>query len=191
MQPYTIAKINPIAYAVLAGGRDMIAATVSKTAGAWRVFPRISARRPSRNGHATPAAAIASFKLMTRTAAEAAIAAADRAAELEPAALQSKEGGSTMGSHPNRSKTNRQAKANPTPAEIINARQAAGDTQTQAAARIYSTLRAWQDWETEGQTNRRMHPGLFELYMLKTRLRTLGEVLDEQAAAIAAEEGRE
>lgn len=53
----------------------------------------------------------------------------------------------------------------PTPAEIQRAREAAGLTQTEAGERIYSKLRTWQDWEG-GQ--RRMHPGLFELFLLKT-----------------------
>lgn len=87
-----------------------------------------------------------------------------------------------MPSHPNRSKTARFAKANPTPSEIITARKAAGDTQEQAAARIYATIRTWQDWENEGAENRRMHPGLYELYLLKAGLKTLKEILDDQEA---------
>jgi hypothetical protein len=50
----------------------------------------------------------------------------------------------------------------PTPKQIVAARGAL--TQTQAAALIYCTLRAWQDWEG-GQ--RRMHPAFFELFELK------------------------
>lgn len=54
----------------------------------------------------------------------------------------------------------------PKPAAIRAARKAAGLTQTQAAALIYSTMRTWQDWEAGA---RRMHPALFELFLLKSR----------------------
>jgi putative transcriptional regulator len=53
----------------------------------------------------------------------------------------------------------------PTPAEVRAAREAAGLTQTAAATLIHSTMRAWQEWEAG---NRRMHPGLWELFRLKT-----------------------
>lgn len=53
---------------------------------------------------------------------------------------------------------------NPTPDQIRSARIAAGLTQTQAAALIYSSLRSWQQWEAG---DRRMHPGLFELFKIK------------------------
>lgn len=55
---------------------------------------------------------------------------------------------------------------NPTPAQIRSARIAAGLTQTQAAALIYSSLRSWQQWEAG---DRRMHPGLFELFKIKCK----------------------
>jgi DNA-binding transcriptional regulator YiaG len=54
---------------------------------------------------------------------------------------------------------------NPSSEGIKAARAAAGLTQPGAADVIYSTVRTWQDWES-GQ--RRMHPGLFELFVLKT-----------------------
>jgi putative transcriptional regulator len=54
----------------------------------------------------------------------------------------------------------------PTPADIRAAREAAGLTQTQAAALIYSGLRAWQEWEAG---NRKMHPQLFEAFCQKSR----------------------
>lgn len=79
-----------------------------------------------------------------------------------------------MVSHPNRPTKDgtRKPGATPTPAEIREARDAAGLTQTEAARLIYSTLRAWQEWETEQKPDstagRRMHPGLFELFQLKT-----------------------
>ncbi len=70
-----------------------------------------------------------------------------------------------MTTHPNRSKTNRQTKANPTTKEILAARERAGLTQTAAGELIYGSLRTWQDWESG---ERRMHPGLFELFLIKT-----------------------
>lgn len=70
-----------------------------------------------------------------------------------------------VANHPNRSKRNRSSSANPTPAQVIAAREAAGLTQSEAAGKIGGTLRAWQDYEG-GQ--RRMHPGLFELFLIKT-----------------------
>lgn len=53
----------------------------------------------------------------------------------------------------------------PSPAQIKAARKKAGITQTQAAQLAQSTLRRWQDWEGG---EHRMHPGLFELFLLKT-----------------------
>ena len=53
----------------------------------------------------------------------------------------------------------------PSPEAIRAARAAAGLTQTQAAALIHCTLRGWQEWEAG---NRRMHPGLWELFRIKT-----------------------
>lgn len=54
----------------------------------------------------------------------------------------------------------------PTPAQIVAARESAGLTQTAAATLVYSTLRTWQDWEA-GKA--RMHPGLFELFNIKSQ----------------------
>lgn len=56
----------------------------------------------------------------------------------------------------------------PAPAQIRAAREAAGLTQTQAAALIYCTLRGWQNWEGGA---RPMHPAFFELFWLKTKKR--------------------
>lgn len=69
-----------------------------------------------------------------------------------------------MSSHPNRSKRPDAAGANPDPSEIRAAREACGMTQTAAAAVIYCTLRAWQDWEG-GQ--RRMHPASWDLWRMR------------------------
>lgn len=70
-----------------------------------------------------------------------------------------------MSNHPN-CRRQESAAANPAPTQIRLARESAGLTQTAAAAFIYSTLRAWQDWEAGA---RRMHPGLWELWQIKTR----------------------
>ena len=72
-----------------------------------------------------------------------------------------------MSNHPNRSAGH--PARNPTPAEVRAAREAAGLTQTQAAALVRATARNWQQWEqTEGSNARRMHPGLWELFRIKT-----------------------
>lgn len=71
-----------------------------------------------------------------------------------------------MTTHPNRGP--KWPSVNPTPADVRAAREAAGLTQTEAARLVHSTLRAWQAWETaEGESARRMHPGLWELFRLK------------------------
>lgn len=72
-----------------------------------------------------------------------------------------------MSNHPNRSAGH--PARNPAPAEVRAAREAAGLTQTQAAALVYASLRNWQQWEQEeGANARRMHPGLWELFHIKT-----------------------
>lgn len=55
----------------------------------------------------------------------------------------------------------------PSPAEIRAARESAGLSQKDAAALIHSTWRTWQDWEA-GKA--RMHPGLWELFRIKSAL---------------------
>jgi DNA-binding transcriptional regulator YiaG len=65
--------------------------------------------------------------------------------------------------HPNRGPKG--PASTPAPEAIRAARALAGLTQTQAAGTIYSTMRAWQEWESG---NRRMHPGLWELFCIKT-----------------------
>ena len=54
----------------------------------------------------------------------------------------------------------------PTPSEIKAARLAAGLTQPEAAALVYSDIRAWQFWEA-GQRN--MPAAKWELFTLKTK----------------------
>lgn len=75
-----------------------------------------------------------------------------------------------MSNHPNRSAGN--PARNPSPAEVRAAREAAGLTQTQAAALVHASLRNWQQWEqAEGASSaRRMHPGLWELFRVKAGL---------------------
>lgn len=86
----------------------------------------------------------------------------------------------TMANHPNRGRGQHQAR-NPTPAEIRAAREAAGLTQAEAAEKIYATLRAWQNWEADdGDESRRMHPGLFELFVLKTQFPEVVKLLQSQ-----------
>ena len=54
----------------------------------------------------------------------------------------------------------------PTPDAVRQARQAVGLTQTEAAKTVSASMRAWQQWESGERT---MPPGMFELFMLKTR----------------------
>ncbi|MBP7657196.1 MAG: helix-turn-helix transcriptional regulator [Pseudoxanthomonas sp.] len=54
--------------------------------------------------------------------------------------------------------------ATPDPAEIRTAREAAGLSQTAAAELVHGKLRTWQQWEAG---DRKMHPGLWELFRLK------------------------
>lgn len=70
-----------------------------------------------------------------------------------------------MANHQNRSRVKSPA-SNPEPESILAARTNAGLTQTQAAELIYSALRTWQQWEAG---DRRMHPGLWELFNIKIR----------------------
>lgn len=75
-----------------------------------------------------------------------------------------------MGSHPNRSRQKRGPHSNPTPAEVLASREAAGLTQTEAAMKIRGRLRSWQHYEAPIGTpdHRHMHPGLYELFLIKT-----------------------
>lgn len=68
-----------------------------------------------------------------------------------------------MPNHPNRSRAKTPA-SNPHPDEIFGMRMNAGLTQQQAAEIVYAGLRTWQQWEAG---DRRMHPGLWELFLIK------------------------
>lgn len=74
-----------------------------------------------------------------------------------------------MSNHPNRSRS-LTGWRNPATDEIRAARHAAGLTQTEAGSLIYSPLRTWQDWEAGMY---RMHPGLWELFCVKTGAKDL------------------
>lgn len=70
---------------------------------------------------------------------------------------------SAVANHPNRGPKG--PSSNPTPSEIRAAREVAGLSMREAADKIHSTMRTWQDWEA-GKA--RMHPGLWELFRIKT-----------------------
>lgn len=77
-----------------------------------------------------------------------------------------------MTNHPNRSRTANPA-SNPTPDEIKQARQAVGLTQAAAARMVYSNVRTWERWEAG---ERRMHPALFDYFLIKTRQKNLEDL---------------
>ena len=54
---------------------------------------------------------------------------------------------------------------NPSKEEVAQARATAGLTQRQAAALVHGTEAAWRSWESG---LRKMHPGLWELFLIKT-----------------------
>lgn len=60
--------------------------------------------------------------------------------------------------HPNRSRRPDTPGRNPSPEEIRAAREAAGLTQREAAALVWATGSAWENWE---QGLRRMHPAIW------------------------------
>ena len=76
-----------------------------------------------------------------------------------------------MPAHPNRSRRSQGPAANPSPEQIRAARETLGLTQTEAGALIYVGLRAWQQYEAG---DRRLHPGLWELWRIKTRHKAAG-----------------
>ena len=52
----------------------------------------------------------------------------------------------------------------PDPEQVRERRKLAGLTQTQAATLVCAKLRTWQDWEAGSV---KMHPGQWELFILK------------------------
>jgi len=83
-----------------------------------------------------------------------------------------------MVSHPNRSKKTPKEGRNPSPEEIIQARNMAGLTQEEAAAVVYKSTIAWKKWEGG---NRRMPPDTWELLLIK-----LGFVRTPQGEIVVA-----
>lgn len=75
----------------------------------------------------------------------------------------------TVATHPNRSKTNIRAGANPTPAQVRAGRERARLSRDQAGELVYSSERGWQNWELEldATEHRRMHPATWELFLAK------------------------
>jgi DNA-binding transcriptional regulator YiaG len=71
----------------------------------------------------------------------------------------------TVPNHPNQGRHG--PASNPAPEDIRAAREAAGLSQTAAAALLYRGLRNWQQWESG---ERRMDPALWELFGLKVAL---------------------
>ena len=68
--------------------------------------------------------------------------------------------------HPNRRPGNTRV---PTPQEVREARERAGLTQAEAAAKVLGSRDAWEKWESLSPSeNRRMHPGLFKLFLITT-----------------------
>lgn len=61
--------------------------------------------------------------------------------------------------------TNEGAGVPPAPAEIVARRKACKLSQTEAGVLVYSALRTWQQWEAG---DREMHPGLWELFLIKS-----------------------
>lgn len=53
----------------------------------------------------------------------------------------------------------------PLPKDIKAARLGSGLTQSGAGLLVHSSLRAWQQWEAG---DRKMHPAVWELFLLKT-----------------------
>lgn len=57
----------------------------------------------------------------------------------------------------------------PTPEEVRAAREKVGMTKAAAAVKVHATEEGWEKWESlSPERNRRMPPGLFELFLIKT-----------------------
>ncbi len=75
-----------------------------------------------------------------------------------------------MSNHPNRSKSSQSRSRNPEPQEVALARSKAQQSIEQAAGFVHVSASQWEGFEkpTTDLERRRMHPGLFELYLIKT-----------------------
>lgn len=89
--------------------------------------------------------------------------------------------------HSNRSKRNPYRPGRtPLSAEVKALREEHGITQAKAAEMVYVSLRAWQQWESETEGDRRsMPPGLWQLFRLKCMAR--GETAVDAIAKIFEE----
>jgi hypothetical protein len=74
-----------------------------------------------------------------------------------------------VATHPNRSKSNVRAGANPTPAQVRRAREDAKLTLEQAGELVFTSWRTWQNWEADKESaeHRRMHPTTWESFQVK------------------------
>lgn len=63
----------------------------------------------------------------------------------------------------------------PTGEQVQAAREKAKLQQTQAAALVQSTARRWREWEAG---DHRMHPGLWELFLIRTQAIIMAEPAD-------------
>lgn len=82
-----------------------------------------------------------------------------------------------MSNHPNRSRREHASRfdINPTPEMLRAARQQLGLTEAEAAAVVYRRAQAWQDWESG---TRRMGPGDWTLFRVRTRLLPVEAIMD-------------
>ena len=70
-----------------------------------------------------------------------------------------------MGDKPKQGGARKGAGHQPTKEEIMAAREQAGLNMSQAAALIYCSRGTWVRWESG---ERRMHPAMYELFMIKS-----------------------
>lgn len=63
----------------------------------------------------------------------------------------------------------------PAGSDVAAARHKAGLTQAAAAALVHATARRWREWESGDYA---MHPGLWELFLLRTQAVIMVEPAD-------------
>lgn len=79
-----------------------------------------------------------------------------------------------VANHPNRGGNRfNNAAANPTPKQIRELLEQSGLTQAEFGALVYKSVRAVEDWLSEGDTQRRMPPDTWELLQIKIKARDL------------------
>ncbi len=139
------------------GGRGQTGRRLAESAGA----PAKRRRRDSRAAAGTPPpGALAYVSGRCRP-----IRPAPEMAAADPG--QCREGRRLARSHPPRQRSAMMTFISPTPAEIRAARETAGITQSVAGELVCCQLRTWQQWESG---DRKMPPGLWELFKIKTEL---------------------